>query len=92
VGAVADHTLSDPDRGVNIDSIKEHLLFFMARIALIDLDKFELKLVIRCMWVVADNTISIFNRTVNILPRKIVSLVTLVAKVFTCFFQSIIVV
>jgi hypothetical protein len=92
VGAVADYTLSDPDRSVNIDSIKEHFLFLMARIALLYLGKSELKLVIRCMWVVTDTTVSFLDRTVNIWLRKIVFLVTLVAKIFACFFQSIIVV
>lgn len=86
VGAVADYTSSDPYWSMNIDPIKEHLLFLMARIALLDLSKPELKLVIRCMGVVAGNTVSFFNRTVNIRLRKIIFFVTLVAKVFACLF------
>jgi hypothetical protein len=71
---------------MNINSIKEHLLFLMARIALLDLSKSELKLVIRCMGVVAGNTVSFFNRTVNIRLRKIIFFVTLITKVFACLF------
>lgn len=66
MGAVADHTTSDTNRGVNIHAIKKHLLFLMARITLLCLSKFEFELVTGCMWVVAGYTHALFNRAVNI--------------------------
>jgi hypothetical protein len=63
---VANDTPSDPYRGVDIHPIKEHSFFLVAGVTLLDLNQLKFEFVVRCMGVVADDTVSFLNRVVNI--------------------------
>ena len=66
MGAVANHTATDPDGRVNVHAIKKHLLLFMACVTLFNLSKPQFELIIGRMGLMADCTVSLLNRVMDV--------------------------